>query len=95
MGSNSIVSGLRIQEGTATFTNAAEMIIGSKEAQMMKNERLISKVGDSLTNFFGLPSVKIVGILAPTNTLLDEIHIMNMTAFTGLNVKQNLIFKSA
>ena len=95
LGSNSIVSGLRIQEGTATFTNAAEMIIGSKEAQMMKNERLISKVGDSLTNFFGLPSVKIVGILAPTNTLLDEIHIMNMTAFTGLNVKQNLIFKSA
>ena len=53
------------------------MIIGFKEAQMMKNERLFKKVGDSLTNFFGLPSVKIVGIIAPTNTFLDEVHIIN------------------
>jgi hypothetical protein len=36
------------------------MIIGFKEAQMMKEERLFSKMGDSLTDFFGLPSVKIV-----------------------------------
>jgi len=30
-------------------SNGAEMIIGYKEAQMMKRERLISKVGDTLS----------------------------------------------
>jgi hypothetical protein len=58
------------------------MIIGFTEAQMMKRERLIQKAGDSLKDFFGLSSVKIVGILAPTKTLLDEVHIMNAVAFS-------------
>ena len=66
----------------------AEMIIGFKEAQMMIKERLIKKAGDSLNWFFGLDSVKIVWILAPTNTFLDEVHIMNWNAFNWVNVSQ-------
>lgn len=67
-----------------------EMLIGFTEAQMMKRERLIKKAGDSLTDFFGLPSVKIIGILAPTNTSLDEVHLINQPGFSGLNITQNI-----
>lgn len=88
-----ILSWLNISEWTWIFTNEPEMIIGSKEAQMMKNERLIRKVWDSLNDFFGLPSVKIVWILSPTNTLLDEIHIINIKWFSGLAVNDSLLLK--
>jgi hypothetical protein len=53
------------------------MIIGFAEAQMMKDEGLIKGVGDSLSGFFGIPTIKIVGIIATTNTFLDEVHILN------------------
>lgn len=66
------------------------MIIGFTEAQMMRRERLIQKAGDSLKDFFGLPSVKIIGILPPTNTLLDEAHIINQAGFSGLSVTQSI-----
>jgi hypothetical protein len=35
-------------------STGAEMILGYTEAQMMKRERLFTKVGDSLSGFFGL-----------------------------------------
>ena len=66
------------------------MVIGFSEAQMMKKERLIQKAGDSLKDFFGLPSVKIIGILPPTNTLLDEVHLINQAGFGGLAVMQTI-----
>ncbi len=91
--SDEIVDGLTIAEWTWIFTNEPEIIIGFKEAQMMKNERLIRKAWDSLYDFFGLPSVKIVWILAPTNTLLDEIHIINIKWFSGLTINDSLVLK--
>ena len=66
------------------------MIIGFSEAQMMKRERLIQKAGDSLKDFFGLPSVKIIGILPLTNTLLDDVHLINSTGFSGLAITQTI-----
>jgi hypothetical protein len=76
----SFVKGLSLLEGKNVKTNSsgeAEMVIGFTEAQMMREEGLFKRIGDSLTDFFGLPSVKIVGILSPTNSLLDESHILN------------------
>jgi|GEM_PF-1560175 len=67
------------------------MIIGYAEAAMMKRERLFAKVGDSLTNFFGLEKVTIVGILGPTKTFLDEVHIMNRKGFDALDIDDSLI----
>lgn len=62
-----------------------EMILGSKEARMMIKEKLIGGVGDSLKDFFGVPSMKVVGILEPTGTMMDDAHIMNMTTFQTIN----------
>lgn len=85
-----LLSGLKISEWTWLFGTEPEIIIGFKEAQMMKEEGLIKKAWDSLNDFFWLPSVKIVWILAPTNTLLDEVHIMNNEWFSWLDVQNSL-----
>ncbi len=66
---------LPMAEGTGSL-GKDEMIIGSVEAEMMRKEKLFEKPGDSLQNFFGIPSMKIVGILKPTGTFLDNAHII-------------------
>ena len=90
--SNTLLSGLVLVEGSwfTKWTSEPEMIIGFSEAQMMKRERLIQKAGDSLKDFFGLPSVKIIGILPLTNTLLDDVHLINSTWFSWLDITQSI-----
>ncbi len=91
IGSDTIDDDMGIIEWTGIMTSeGAEMIIGYTEAQMMKREGLFKKPGDKLSNFFGLWSVKIVWILAPTNTLLDEVHIMNIRGFNYLQIKDSI-----
>lgn len=60
-----------------------EMIVGAREAEMMINEKLISKSGDVLNNFFGVSQMKVVGILLPTGTAIDDMHIIG--ANTNIN----------
>ena len=50
------------------------MIIGSKEAKMMREEKLFEKPGDIINNFFG-KKVILVGIISETNSSLDMVHI--------------------
>jgi hypothetical protein len=50
------------------------VIIGSTEAAMMREENLFQKPGDTITGFFG-KDVVIIGILEPTNTSLDMMHV--------------------
>ena len=76
LGVDNIPGSLKAKEGTLVLGND-EMVIGYEEGMMMKKENLIKGPGDSLTNFFGLPSVKIVGILEPTGTLIDSYHFVN------------------
>ena len=52
---------------------------------MMKDEKLFNGPGDVLNDFFGVPVMKIVGILEPTDTELDKFHIMNSETFAQLN----------
>jgi Cu+-exporting ATPase len=61
------------------------MIVGSKEADMMKQEKLIQKPGDSLKDFFGVASMRVSGIAEATGTDLDEVHIVNRRTFSELN----------
>ena len=66
------------------------MIIGYDEALMMKREKLFSKPGDELHDFFGLKKIKIVGVLAPTKTFLDEVHIVNTQGFDNFTISNGL-----
>ncbi|MGV8163083.1 MAG: hypothetical protein ACP5N2_07160 [Candidatus Nanoarchaeia archaeon] len=54
------------------------LIIGSKEAKMMREEKLFSKPGDTIQDLFGNNFV-VVGILAETNTSLDMMHLTPLT----------------
>lgn len=76
LGADSLPGMLRANEGTLNM-GENEMVIGYDEAMMMKKENLIKGVGDTLTNFFGLPSVKVVGILERTGTMMDKYHFVN------------------
>lgn len=72
-----------VREGTGILSDN-EMIIGAKEAAMMKEEKLITSTGDILPNFFGIPQMKVVGILATTGTAIDSYHIINQTTFEAI-----------
>jgi hypothetical protein len=55
------------------------VIIGSEEAAMMREEKLFERPGDFIKGFFG-QNVLIAGILAPTNTSIDMMHIIPLDA---------------
>ncbi|MFZ2150970.1 MAG: heavy metal translocating P-type ATPase [Candidatus Absconditicoccaceae bacterium] len=91
---NQSLEGVPILKGTGIIDfNQPQIILGYNEALMMKNEKLFKNIGDSLKDFFGIESVEIVGILSPTNTFLDEVHIINKKGFDLLNTNQNLMIK--
>lgn len=75
---------LKIAQGNLNLGDN-EMVIGASEAAMMKKEKLIKGVGDSLKDFFGLPSIKIVGILKPTGTAIDDYHFVNKSAYDKMD----------
>ena len=85
----SLESAIKIKEGKSSLADN-EMIIGYTEAMMMIKEKLISKPGDKLNNFFGLPEVTVVGILEPTGTTLDNYHLVNGNTYNRLNTTASI-----
>lgn len=61
-----------------------EMVVWYMEAKMMIELWLIKWVWSELTNFFWLKKVKIVWILAKTDTFLDDVHILNISNYEKL-----------
>jgi len=51
------------------------LVLGSGEAKMMMDEKILANVGDRLDGFFGR-DVYVAGVLAPTGTVLDMFHYM-------------------
>lgn len=83
---------LRVKAGTTTL-GKNEMIVGYEEAMMMIEEKLIQKPGDTLKNFFGIPVMKVVGILEPTGTSLDKYHLVNNETFQSLTSEGVVVSK--
>ncbi|MCL4354824.1 heavy metal translocating P-type ATPase [Patescibacteria group bacterium] len=83
LGDNSLPQDIKVKEGTTQLKDN-EMLIGYEEAMMMKKEKLFNKPGDVINNFFGLPQIKVAGILEPTGTLLDNYHVVNANTFNSL-----------
>jgi Cu+-exporting ATPase len=80
---------LKAKEGIIAL-GKNEMVVGYEEAMMMKREKLIQKPGDILKNFFGIPVMKVVGILEPTGTILDTYHLVNTETFQDLSNEGSL-----
>jgi len=83
LGADSMPGMLKANQGTLVLGDN-EIIIGYDEAMMMIKENLIKGPGDVLSNFFGLPSVKIVGIIEPTGTLIDSYHFVNNATLANM-----------
>ncbi|CAN5395635.1 hypothetical protein BH09PAT4_BH09PAT4_00100 [soil metagenome] len=83
VGTNAVTP-VSVAEGLATPTNANEVVLGATEAKMMREEKLFNSVGDTINNFFGIAQVRIVGILKPTGTLMDEYHILRSDTFAQI-----------
>ncbi len=79
----------QIETGTLNLQDN-EVVLGANEAAMMIRLKLIKGVGGSLTNFFGVDSLKAVGILQPTNTMLDNYHFVNPVTFAKLTTTADL-----
>lgn len=85
---------LRIRKGNMNL-GSQEMILGFEEARMMKKEKLFREVGDTIQNFFGMPAIKVVGILQATGTILDHYHIVNRIVLSHLTTQAELKILSA
>ena len=86
---SSMDSSLAEVEGSTTLSDNS-MIVGSKEAAMMKEEKLIQKPGDVLKDFFGISTMKVAGIAEVTGTELDELHVVNKNTFANLTTSADV-----
>lgn len=78
-----------VAQGSATLSQNG-LLLGANEAAMMQREKLIRGVGDTLPGFFGLPSATVTGILKPTGTILDDVHIVTPATLTALRTVADL-----
>ncbi len=83
-------SWLKVRNGSIDFSNGGT-VLGYAEAQMMIREGLIAWVGSELPDFFWAPKVRITGILEPTNTFLDDVHIMSSETFATVTLPENIL----
>ena len=81
---------LKIKEGTYVL-GKNEMIVGYDEAMMMISEKLIQGPGDTLSNFFGIPTMTVVGIMAPTGTILDSYHLVSSETLSNITSETSLV----
>lgn len=74
---------LSVSEGKLSLSGTT-MLMGANEAALMRDEKLFERPGDTIKDFFGLPEVRIGGVLKPTGTVLDEFHVMGKETFQRL-----------
>ncbi len=90
LGSANLPDGLRLKSGSADFSDGG-LVLGYDEANMMIKEGLIPGVGAVLTDFFGVPKVRIAGILERTGTFLDDTHIASPETLATMKLGEDFI----
>lgn len=89
LGVNSFSDGsVQLAEGELPINNG-EMIIGALEAQNMRAEGIFSQTGDVINDVFGLPAVKVTGVLKQTGTILDHYHIVSQATLLHIDSAVN------
>ena len=92
LGIDKLPESVKIKQGLGDISSQNTVVLGSVEAGMMIEEGLIKGVGSDIPEFFGLPSVKVVGILTPTGTVVDDYHFTSLATFAGLTAaKQDIL----
>ena len=78
------IGALKIAQGSYP-QRTGDIILGAEEAEMMKKARIFQNVGDEIYGIFGLPKTRIIGILAMTDTELDNYHIADKKTFKSIS----------
>ncbi len=87
---------LEITEGNLLYFNKHieknktyyPVLLGADEAKMMKDEKLFTRAGDIINDFFG-KDIFIVGVLTKTNTSIDMMHIVEKDFFDSNSDNKN------
>jgi hypothetical protein len=85
------LANLSAAEGVS-IPDGGSMVVGSAEGEMMKEEKIFTKPGDALTNFFGIDRIEIGGILAPTGTFVDDLHFLSTHDYGNLTGEEGRVF---
>jgi hypothetical protein len=87
---DNLLQKLKVDQGTSTPVGNS-IVIGSSEAMMMRNAKLINSINDKVDNLFGV-NITIGAILAPTNTVIDDLHFVSESIFESLDAKEDTMF---
>jgi hypothetical protein len=68
-----------------------KMVLGSAEAQMMLDEKLIEGVGSNLNGFFGI-NITIGGILKNTSGPIDDMHFLTEEQFAAIQGEEGRVY---
>ena len=69
------------------------IVIGYSEAKLMTDENLFSKPGDPINGLSGIDT-KVEGILAKTNTEIDDFYFVSATQFRSIAGDENAVLVS-
>ena len=84
LGVEQVPAGIRLAAGSIDLSSEGNVVLGPTEAGMMIEEGSIKGIGSEIPDFFGLKKLKVVGILAPTCTILDDYHLFGRASFDQL-----------
>ena len=90
LASSNTLAMLKAVEGNP-LPETNSVVIGYDEADMMKSEKLFLKAGDSIIGLFGIDT-KVGGVLAKTNSPIDDFHFLSETQFKSISGKEGKIF---
>ncbi|MFH0817804.1 MAG: hypothetical protein V1909_04175 [Candidatus Micrarchaeota archaeon] len=81
---------LKVSEGN-TVPKKKSMVLGFREAQVMKDEDLFYRVGDRIDDFFGTQII-VGGIFEKTGTIVDDFHFLGPEKFSEIKGEENRVF---
>jgi hypothetical protein len=85
-----ILSKFPTTEGKA-LPERTTVILGNTEAEMMKKEKLFSKPGDKISDFFGI-NTSVGGILKRTGSVIDDMHFLSDSEYDQIQGEQDRAF---
>ncbi len=81
---------LKVKEGKFSLL-PGDVVLGYEEAKIMRQEKVFKKIGDKIDNFFGIPEVKIVGVLAKTESATDDYHFVGSETYLQIEGQEAAI----
>jgi len=80
---------LHAAEGTLSLQEN-EVVLGAMAAARLRSEGRFRRVGDTLSSYLGLPSLRVVGVLARTGTAIDHYHVVRPATLAAMKTQADV-----